>query len=164
MPTIHAVLVATAAVALPLLVNLGAGSAAAPAGKKVTGPPRPWKDMTVPQRAKYMKEVVTPKMKATFQAHDDGLFAKFGCETCHGKDAKANKFKMPSADIHSLPGTPEAFQAALKEKPSWPKWTKFMSEQVEPQMAALLGLPEFNPQKPEAGGFSCGNCHTIDKK
>jgi hypothetical protein len=176
------VLVATAAVALPFLLTVGAGSAApgdkapaapatppaaagAAAGEKVVGPPEvAWKDMTGAQKGKYMKVVVTPKMKAVFQAFDGKEFAKFGCDTCHGKDPKAKKFKMPNAEIHALPGSREAFEVVMKEKPSWPKMAEFMSQKVEPQMATLLGLPEFDPKKPEAGGFGCMNCHTVDKK
>jgi hypothetical protein len=39
-----------------------------------------------------------------------------------------------------------------------------MAEQVTPQMAALLGVPAFDHQKPEAGGFSCTGCHDLEKK
>jgi hypothetical protein len=136
----------------------------APAKAKVVGPPEvPWKDMTVAQKNRFMKAVVHPKMRATFQKFDRKEFRTFTCETCHGKDPKARDYKMPGPDVPALPGTPEAFQAAMKEKPTWPKLAKFMSEQVTPQMAGLLGLPAFDPKKPEAGGFSCHNCHTIQK-
>ena len=70
---------------------------------------------------------------------------------------------MPNPDIAPLPGTPEAFQAALKEKPTWPKWAKFMSEEVAPQMATLLGKPHFDPKKPDPNAFGCAGCHTIKK-
>jgi len=143
--------------------NAGAAAPAATAAAKLAGPPKPWKDMTAKERGKYMKTVVTPKMKPVFQAFDGKTFKRFTCETCHGKSPEERKFKMPSPDIHALPGTPEAFKAKLAAEPTWPKWTKFMSEEVEPQMAALLGLPVFDPKKPEAGGFSCAGCHKIDK-
>ncbi len=45
-----------------------------------------------------------------------------------------------------------------------PEMVKFMAEVVKPRMAALLGLPEFDPNKPEAGGFGCAGCHTIKKE
>jgi hypothetical protein len=159
------VLFATAAIghAAPDAAPAPAGAAAAP--EKVVGPPEvAWKDMTVEQRGKYMKAVVTPKMKVLFQDYDAGLFEKVNCATCHGKDAKARKFKMPSPELHPLPATPAAFQAALKKKPSWPKWTKFMSEKVEPQMAALLGMVPFDPKKPNPAAFSCMGCHTLEGK
>jgi hypothetical protein len=160
--------------ALACLAALGvwsfvpASSAAPDAGAaagKVVGPPEvAWKDMTKDQKMKYMKVVVTPKMKATFQAFDAETFKQFGCATCHGKDPKSRDFKMPGPDVHPLPSTPEKFKAAMKANPTWPKWTKFMSEQVEPQVATLLGQPLFNFKKPEAGGFACKNCHTLEKK
>ena len=92
---------------------------------------------------------------------DGEEFKKFDCATCHGKDAKARKFKMPSPDIHALPTTPEDFQAMMQKKPTWPKWTKFMVEQVEPALAPLLGQHVFDPKKPEAGGLSCEACHQL---
>jgi hypothetical protein len=179
MRKLPAVIIATTAAALPLLLAIGAGNAqtgsaappAAPAAAadkdkgKVVGPPEvAWKDMTAEQKGKYMKVVVTPKMKPVFQEFDKKEFAKFNCNTCHGKNPKATKFKMPSPDIDALPGTPEAFQAMMKEKPTWPKFAEFMSQKVKPQMALLLGQVEFDPKKPEAGGFGCQNCHVIDKK
>jgi hypothetical protein len=161
----------TALLALPLLLGAGTSSAApdaaapaAPAGKLVGPPEVAWKDMTPQQKGRFMKEVVTPKMKVTFQEFDADLFKTFDCRTCHGKDPKAKKFKMPNPEIHELPGTPAAFQAMVAKKPSWPKWTKFMGEKVEPQVAGLLGLPVFDWKKPEKGGFGCANCHTIEGK
>jgi hypothetical protein len=138
---------------------------AAAESTKVVGPPETaWKDMTTDQKAKFMKVVVTPKMRPVFQEFDAELFKKVDCATCHGKTAKARKFKMPTPDIHVLPSTPEAFKAALAKEPTWPKWTKFMGEKVEPTVAGLLGLPVFDPKKPEAGGFGCAGCHTLEKK
>lgn len=142
-----------------------APDAGAPSATKVAGPPDvKWDDMTKEQRGKYMKAVVVPKMKPLFQEFDPALFKKFDCATCHGKDAKERKFKMPNPELHPLPSTPEAFGAMMKTKPTWPKWTKFMGEKVEPTMAALLGTHPFDPKKPAAGGFGCIGCHTLDKK
>jgi hypothetical protein len=139
-----------------------AAPAAAPtADAKPAGPPQPWKDMTGEQKAKYMKEVVVPKMRVTFQQFDPEEFKKVGCDTCHGKDAKARKFKMPNPDLPVLPSSPAGFAPLMEKKP---KMMKFMSGMVKPQMAALLGLPEFDPKKPEAGGFGCAACHTFKKE
>jgi hypothetical protein len=128
----------------------------------VVGPPTTaWKDMTKEQKGKFMKEVVVPKMKPAFQAFDGEEFKKFDCATCHGSKGKARGFKMPSPQIYALPDSKEGFEALMKKKP---KWIEFMGMTVKPQMAALLGQPEFNPEKPEAGGFGCQNCHTSKKK
>jgi hypothetical protein len=139
--------------------------AGAPESKKVVGPPEvAWKDMTGEQRGRWMKVMVTPKMKTIFQEFDSKTFAKFDCTSCHGKDPRARKFKMPNADITPLPPTPAAFQAMMQKKPTWPKWTKFMGEKVEPQMAALLGMPAFDPKKPDPNAFGCRGCHTVSKE
>jgi hypothetical protein len=178
-----AILSSSAVLGLSMLVDAGVSSAAptappapvaeasapakaaeASAPAKVAGPPDvAWKDMSGEQKGKFMKAVIVPKMKVLFQEFDAKQFAKFNCATCHGKEAKARKFKMPNPEIHSLPGTPAAFEAAMKKEPTWPKWAQFMGEKVKPQMATLLGLPQFDPKKPEAGGFGCQNCHTIEK-
>src|SRR3954466_10799023 len=95
--------------ACPLLLALAssparAAGAGAPAAKVVGPPEVAWKDMTKDQKMKFMKAVVTPKMKVTFQKFDPKMFEKFNCGTCHGKDAKDREFKMPNpkADIHPL--------------------------------------------------------------
>jgi cytochrome c553 len=133
------------------------------AGTKAVGPPDvAWKDMTYTQRREYMKAAVMPKMKPIFKKFDGKTFADFTCETCHGTGASKRKYKMPSPDIKALPSTPEAFQAKLKTEPTWPKWTKFMAGEVEPTMAALLGVPAFNPEKPDKNAFSCAGCHKVE--
>lgn len=146
-------------VALSLLLVPSALSA----GAKVVGPPEvAWKDLTFAQKKAYMKAAVMPKMKTVFQPFDEKKFKKFTCETCHGKGATARKFKMPSPDIHPLPGTPQAFEAKMKEEPTWPKWTKFMAEEVEPSMAKLLDRPPYDPKNPVENAFGCNGCHKIE--
>ena len=133
------------------------------ANAKLVGPPEvAWKDMNPKQKRAYMKGAVQPKMKEVFQAFDAKKFAKFTCETCHGKDGADRKYKMPSNDIHPLPSTPEAFQAKMKVEPTWPKFTKFMSQEVEPAMGILLNVPVFDPKKPVEGAFSCKVCHKLE--
>jgi hypothetical protein len=164
-------LVSSALLLLPLLLaerpshaaDAGAPAGAAPAGKVVGPPEVAWKDMTKEQKGRYMKVVVNPKMKALFQEFDGATFKQFGCATCHGKDPKEHQFKMPSPDVHPLPSTPAAFQAATKANPTWPKFTQFMRDKVVPEVATLLGQPVFDFKKPEAGGFGCKNCHTLEK-
>jgi mono/diheme cytochrome c family protein len=155
-----------ATVLVSLLLGASPGRAAdagAPAAAKVVGPPEvAWKDMSKEQKGRYMKAVVTPKMKVVFQDYDAATFKVFNCATCHGKDAKAREFKMPGPDIHPLPSTPEAFQAAMKANATWPKWVPFMKDKVMPTMATLLGQPQFNPAKPDPTAFGCKNCHTLE--
>ena len=137
--------------------------AAAPAAPAFAGSKIPWDDMTKVQRTKYMKTVVTPRMKTIFQAFDPVEFKNFNCATCHGKDAEKRKFQMPSGHVHHLPSTPEAFQATMAKEPTWPKWVEFMGKKVQPPMAEMLGQHLFDPKNPKAGGFGCMACHVIDK-
>jgi cytochrome c553 len=141
---------------------------AAPAGVrlaegKAVGPPQvAWKAMTYEQKRAYMKSAVAPAMKPIFQAFDAKKFKTFDCRTCHGEDGAERKYKMPSNDIHPLPNSKEGFEAKLKTEPTWPKWTEFMAQKVEPAMGKLLDVPVFNPQKPVQGTFSCGACHKLE--
>ena len=132
------------------------------ASAKTVGPPEvAWKEMTFEQKKAYMKAAVTPTMKPIFQAFDGKKFKTFNCVSCHGADGADRKFKMPSNDIHPLPNTPEAFAAKMKSEPTWPKWTEFMAQKVEPAMGKLLDIPVFNPQKPVEGAFGCNRCHKL---
>jgi hypothetical protein len=148
---------------LILLFVVVAPAGVRPAQGKAVGPPQvAWKDMTFQQKKAYMKEAVTPTMKPIFQAFDAKKFKTVNCETCHGKDGADRKFKMPSNDIHPLPNTKEGFEAKLKVEPSWPKWTEFMAQKVEPAMGKLLDIPVFDPKKPVEGAFGCNRCHKLE--
>jgi mono/diheme cytochrome c family protein len=146
-----------------ILVLLFVPAGGDPAQGKTVGPPEvAWKDMTFKQKKAYMKAAVTPTMKPIFQAFDAKEFKTFNCATCHGKDGAERKFKMPGNDIHPLPSTPQAFEAKLKTEPTWPKFTEFMAQKVEPAMGKLLDVPVFDPKKPVEGAFSCGACHKLE--
>lgn len=151
--------VLSAAILIVLLIPSGVRLAW---GKAIGPPELAWKDMTAPQKKAYMKAAVMPTMKPIFQTFDGKKFKTFTCATCHGEDGADRKFKMPSNGIHPLPNTPAAFQAKMKEEPTWPKWTEFMSQKVEPAMGKLLDVPVFDPKKPVKGAFSCGNCHKLE--
>lgn len=116
--------------------------------------------MTKEQRGKYMRAVVMPKMKEIFTAFDAKEFEKVNCATCHGAGVKEGSFKMPNPDIFVLPATMPEFEALGKQKP---EWMKFMATQVKPEMAKLLGMPEFDPKNPQPGTFGCSSCHTMKK-
>jgi hypothetical protein len=136
--------------------------APAAGAQQVVGPPEvAWKDMTKEQKGRFMKAVVVPKMKPLFNSFDPEMFQKVDCATCHGTDAKSKGFKMPNPELFVLPGTPAEFAELAQKKP---KWIKFMGEQVKPQMAALLGLKNFDPRAPDPAAFGCHNCHTTKGK
>lgn len=131
-------------------------------GKTVGPPAVAWKELTYDQKKAYMKAAVVPAMKPIFQAFDAKKFKTVNCVTCHGEDGAERKFKMPSNDIHPLPNTKEGFEAKLKTEPTWPKWTEFMAQKVEPAMGKVLDVPVFNPQKPVEGAFGCNKCHKLE--
>jgi hypothetical protein len=117
-----------------------------------------WADMTRPQRGQYMASVVMPKIKELFRSFDEKKFAEFNCRTCHGKDAKDRGFEMPNPNLFALPSTQEGWGELAKDKG---QWMQFMSQQVKPQMAALLGVKEYDPKNPQPGTFGCNTCHPV---
>ena len=131
------------------------GSAAAPAPA-----PKAWKDMDKQERADFMKQVVLPKSKELFATIDPKMDVT--CKTCHGKGVANHTFKMPNPDIEPLPATEKAFMAWVRKDPEEAKWAKFMSEQLVPAMADMLGQQPFDP-KTKTGDFSCMACHTLQK-
>ena len=146
-----------------VLLSLGVPAGVRVAEGKAGGPPAvAWKDMTFGQKKAYMKDAVVPTMKPILQAFDAKKFKTVNCVTCHGEDGADRKFKMPSNDIHPLPNSKEGFEAKLKSEPTWPRWTEFMSQKVEPAMGKLLDVPVFDPKKPVEGAFGCNRCHKLE--
>jgi hypothetical protein len=113
--------------------------------------------LTKEEQTDYMKKQVVPTMKPLFQKFDAKHYANFGCKTCHGKDPKATKFKMPTPDL------PKLDFAALKAGKQKPKVAKWMGEVVEPEMAKLLQKPVYNPEHPDPSQFGCLGCHEQKK-
>jgi hypothetical protein len=133
--------------------------AQAPAAAAPVSPPQvAWADMTKPQRGQYMAAVVMPKMKALFRSFDEKKFAEMNCKTCHGQDAKERGFEMPNPGLFALPSTQEGWGGLAKDEA---EWMQFMNQQVKPQMAAMLGVKEYDPQNPQPGTFGCYGCHPV---
>jgi len=130
---------------------VGAGAAAKPAGP----PEIPWADMNKDQRIDYMKSGVLPRMKQAFTNFSPDRFSKMNCVTCHGDSAADGSFKMPNPRLPKLPSTPDGFKRLAEEKPAV---MDFMKNEVKPKMAAMLGVPEWNPET--KSGFGCMECHT----
>jgi len=114
-----------------------------------------WAAMSKEQRKDYMKTVVMPQMKQTFIAFNPDRYRGLNCVTCHGEGATDGKFNMPNPRLPKLPNSPEGFQKLMAAKP---EIMQFMATRVKPQMAQLLGLPEFTPENKT--GFGCFACHT----
>ncbi len=116
-----------------------------------TGEHIAWDDMTHEQRGHFMAEVVMPAMQPLFQNHDSTRYADFSCATCHGANAHEVNFVMPNG-IHPL--THADVMATFQSQDPAATW---MTQQVWPEMARLIGEPQFNPET--GTGFSCMNCH-----
>jgi len=129
----------------------GSGSAAGAGSEEKTE----FDKLTHDQKADFMKKNVVPPMKAAFQKFDAKKYANFGCKTCHGKDPKATKWKMPN------PKLPKLDFAALDAGKQEPKAAEFMAKVVKPQMAKILGENELDEAHPD--GFGCLECHEKKK-
>jgi hypothetical protein len=137
----------------------GSGSAVAMAGSGAGSGSAAWDfdKLTHDEQMDFMKKQVVPTMKPLFQKFDAKRYKDFGCKTCHGKDPKKAKFKMPTPDL------PKLDFAALKAGKQKPKVAKWMGEVVNPEMAKLLQKPEYNPEKPDPSQFGCLGCHEQKK-
>ncbi|MEZ4361154.1 MAG: hypothetical protein R3B48_13295 [Kofleriaceae bacterium] len=107
--------------------------------------------LTRRQKLAFMKQKVMPVMKEAFQSFDPVAFAEFTCKTCHGESGKANKHKMPTAEL------PKLDFKKLKAGKQKPRIAEFMSDVINPKMAALLHQPEQSEAQPN--GFGCLDCH-----
>jgi cytochrome c553 len=138
------------------LVACGDGQDGSPATEPE---PTAYEDMSFEQRSAFMTNVVLPQMKETFVAFD-AKFETMTCATCHGSGATDGSFAMPSPDIPRLPATEEAFYEYIKD-PEHGKWAQWMFDVVYPEMADLLQVPMYDPEK-NPTGFSCSGCHMVE--
>lgn len=118
-------------------------------------PPDAWTAMAHADRRAWMVSEVLPRMSELFAEYDGARYAGFGCASCHGRDARAHGFAMPSPALPALfpTGTPEQHQMVR----DYPDGVRFMFNRVLPTMQTLLGAPDFDAATGE--GFSCYACH-----
>ncbi len=147
----------TAASAAPAAPAESVAPAASSAPAPQAGPPGPgeWDKWSHDQKLAYMKSTVMGKEKALFSGYDSGKYGDMKCKTCHGAGAAEGKFKMPNPELPKLDLSPEGFKKLAKKSP---KMLDFMSKQVVPQTAALLGEQPYDPKTKI--GFGCLECHT----
>lgn len=119
------------------------------------GAEKPWDDMDRGERAAFMAQIVLPRMREVFQAFDPERFADFDCTTCHGKDAKARGFAMPSPDLPVL--DPRGIYRKHRKDPAQHAIADFMWKEVQPEMGRLLGVT-YGPK----GRIDCATCHPHD--
>lgn len=121
-----------------------------------TDEPTTYAEMSFEQRREFMSEVVLPQMQETFVAFD-AKYEAMSCATCHGDGASDGTYAMPSPQLPRLPATEEAFLEYL-EDPEHARWSQFMMDEVWPEMAELLAVEKYDPERAPAG-FSCSDCH-----
>jgi len=115
-------------------------------------PDVPFEKLEHEQKIAFMKQKVMPVMKPLFQAHDAKDFAEFGCQTCHGEQAKDGHFDMPNPKLPKL-----NFNDMSKFKKEDLEW---MHNDIEPAMGKVLNLPLYSKENPK--GFGCLACHTME--
>jgi hypothetical protein len=99
-----------------------------------------------------MKQKVVPAMKPLFVNRDPKDFARneFGCQTCHGEQAKGGHFDMPNPKLPKL----NDLSKFKKEDLEW------MEKEIAPTMAKILNQPLASKDNPT--GFGYLTCHTVD--
>jgi hypothetical protein len=130
-------------------------ASAAPAHPPHQPAPGEWDKWTHEQRFEWMKAGVMPKMHDLFAAFDPSKYGNLGCKTCHGGGVSDGSFKMPNADLPKLDPSSAGFNALARTQP---KMFEFMTNQVVPTMASLLGEPAYDMKT--GAGFGCFECHT----
>ena len=117
----------------------------------VTLPDAPFESLDHEQREEFMKQKVVPQMKPLFQKHDAEDFAEFGCETCHGAQAKDDHFDMPNPQLPKL---------NLSDLGNFKKSdVEWMQKEIAPTMSKILNLPMASTENPK--GFGCPSCHPV---
>lgn len=114
----------------------------------------PWKDKSREQRMDWMGLAVFPKMRALFMEHDPES-SQFDCQTCHGKNMEMVDFKMPN-QLFSLPKENTLDWARDYDADT----TRFMVDEVVPEMAKLLDMPPYDADTGK--GFGCFGCHQAE--
>ncbi len=93
-----------------------------------------------------MTFVVLPNMARTFQRFGRRPYPEMSCVTCHGADGENVRYRMPNA---LPPLDPAHLPTATSPDPAVARTTRFMIEEVTPQLAELTDDPT----------VSCFTCH-----
>ena len=111
----------------------------------------PFKELSYPARMQYMRDVITPELKRSFQKHNRRAYRRFGCSSCHGRGARMGDYSMPSPSLMPL----HAGKEMQSDRAHDPKMFAFMEKIVVPQMAHLLGRDTQSSEEPAYGCFEC---------
>ncbi len=111
---------------------------------RATWPKLAWED-----RHELMTFTVLPNMAQTWQAFSKTDAPTLTCRTCHGANAEAGHYAMPNPNLAKL--DPRHPTSKTSTDANEARWTTFMTDEVVPQMTALLDAPP---------SFGCFACHT----
>lgn len=116
-------------------------------------PPSDFDAMSYDDQVYWMVSNVLPIAAEDFRTYDAERFPNMGCEGCHGDNAEAVRYQMPSAQLPRLPapGSPQWTQ--MEQSPGF----RFMADTVTPTMATLIGEEQYSAQHTD--GFGCFGCH-----
>jgi hypothetical protein len=114
-----------------------------------------WRAMSWEDRHDVMTFAVLPNMARAFQRFNASADPDMTCRTCHGADAELVHYAMP----HGLPALdPRHLPDANGPDTRQVRMAKFMTDEVTPAMADLLGMPLARDGDPRHG-FTCFACH-----
>ncbi len=120
----------------------------------VTSPPVPFDELGYREQADWMIGHVLPIAAEDFGHYDPDRFTDVTCALCHGDDAEARGYAMPSPSLRRLPSPGSADWDRLATTDAY----AFMHDVVTPTMATLLGRDVASAEHPD--GFGCFGCHT----
>jgi len=114
----------------------------------ISGPDKPWEEMSHEEQEWYMVGKVLPIMKELFAEHDEERYAgSYGCETCHGENMQEVEYEMPPASSYKVPAP--GSEAWTSMEGIFGDTVTFMKETVTPTMGTLLGKDD----------YTCFHCH-----
>lgn len=119
----------------------------------VQPPPKPWAEMTRDEREMHMVANVLPIAAESFGGYDASRYAQFQCTSCHGDDAEAVHYALPTRFLPRLPAPGSEAWNTMAASPAF----RFMAEHVVPDTARMIGQEPYNPATHQ--GFGCFGCH-----
>jgi hypothetical protein len=114
-----------------------------------------WTTMSWEERHDTMTFEVLPTMAPMFQRFEGASAPSMTCRTCHGADAEKVGYAMPRG---LPPLDPRNMPRADSSNPKEARIVKFMTDEVTPGMAEVLGVRPYDPKTQT--GFGCFGCHT----
>lgn len=121
----------------------------------LTGPPRPWAELSHDERQAHMVRHVLPATADLFASWDATRFADFSCQSCHGQDAETRAYAMPNPSLLTLYPTGTLGQEQVLAQ--YREACTFMYSRLVPAMGQLLAMPEYDPSTQV--GLTCFACH-----